>query len=82
MTDGGPSVRDETTEDDIVTPPGCVLPAIDTALGTTQLLGEAEYEDPIPTVKVSSNLAVGMTGPPSTEPSDIGKCAGGGMEPW
>ena len=60
MTDGGPSVRDETTEDDIVTCPVCVLPAIDTARGTTQLLVpaidtdsgttqflvEAEYEDP------------------------------------
>ena len=64
MTDGGPSVRDETTEDDIVTRPGCVLPAIDTARGTTQLLVEAEYEDPIATLLVSYNLAVEKTAPP------------------
>ena len=96
MTDDGPSVRDETTEDDILTRPGCVLPAIDTArgttqllvpaidtdLGTTQFLAEAEYEDPHATVLASSNFAVEKTGPPPTEPSDIGKCAGEGMEPW
>ena len=80
MTDDGPSVRDETTEDDIVTRPGCVLTAIYTAWGTTQLLTEAEYKDPNTTILVSSNLAVENTGPPSTEPSDIGKCVGGGME--
>ena len=42
----------------------CVLPAIDTARGTTQLLVEAEYEDPHATVLASSNLAVEKTGPP------------------
>ena len=105
MTDGEPSVRDETIEDDIVSPPVCVLLAVDTARRTIELLAEAEHEDPIATVivigvsqeessdlitaksafvvaqELSSNLAAEMTGPPSTEPSDIGQCIGGGMKP-
>ena len=56
MTDGKPSVRDETIEDDIINPPVCVLPALDTARGTIEVLVEAEHKDLITTV-----IAIGVS---------------------
>ena len=100
MTDCTLSVRDETTGDDIVNPPVCVIPAVNTTRGTTEIMVEAKHEDSIATVianlvsqeesfdliaaksafevaqEVPSNLAGEMTGPHSTEPSDIGQCVG------